>query len=517
MPDIRALKLIASRTITSKEDSASLKILQIYLVCIVVYLMFVVPLSNKIVEVKTQTLLQEIESQFDHYIEQFSYLLTPSSSGRSCKENLPDLRKSIFNSDRVKEIGIFDQNGQIYCTSNNGDTSFYLYQTIMNRLETSSTHATLSYTRTKFSRTKSIALIFRNETGQGLSILIPPRYLIRHINQALSDSSVNYRIEVISRNLSEQLFDEGMTQFKVKSDKYPLALDVSTTLNYYIIQFFHYCWVPLLLASLISIYYILSLHNKRNNNSLENSLRFAISNDYFELHYQPIVNLQSGNTVGCESLLRWKDPSQGYISPDIFIPLAEKVNLIEDITKLVLGKVSLFLVENASLLSSVYISVNISRSVILKPSFVTFIDELVNTQPTLASKIVLEITEDNNFSQNELGTLKIHLDKLSKHGFRFAVDDFGTGYSGLDFIRQFPFDFVKIDRVFVKSLYDDSTIIPLLNSMMSLATQLNMKTIVEGVEEASQLEILNRLGFVYIQGYYYSKPLPQEELIAFLT
>ena len=516
MPKIKALKFNAPHTLIYNDDKFGIRILQIFILAIIVSLLFLVPVSNKLIETKTKTLLRAMENEFDQSISQFSYLLTPEKMAISCNEILTDLRKSIFNSERAKEIGVFDKNGKIFCTSNNGETSFHLYQTIMNRLKNSTNNITLSYTKTKLSRTRSIALIFTNEVGQGLSVLIPPRYLVQDIDRLLADDFINYKLRVISRELGKKAFADGIKSYVAQSDRYPLELEVSTTPMYYFMQFWRYLWVTLVLASLVTICYLFSRQKRLNNNSLENSLRYAITNDFLELHYQPIVNQKSGKTVGCESLLRWKDPTQGYISPDIFIPLAEKVNLIEDLTKLVIGKVALFISENLSLFSTVYISVNISRSVILKPSFVSFIDALVESQPLLAQKIVFEITEDNNFSQDELGTLKLHLNRLSAYGFKFAIDDFGTGYSGLDFIRQFPFDYVKIDRVFVKSLYDDSTIIPLLDSMMSLATQLNMKTIVEGVEEKYQLEILDRLGFVYIQGYYYSKPLPQEDLIEYL-
>jgi len=518
MPDFKVIKLAALNLLSYRKNSVGARISCIYFISLLVFILLLVPISNKILDIKTHNILVTIEQNFDFTTQQLSYLLTPKRVEMSCEENLFTLRKSVFNSDQVKEIGLFDRDGNIYCVSNGGSTSFTLYKNIMNRIEKSSDNVTLSYTLTKFSRTQSIVLVFTNKTGQGISVLIPPRYLLKEVDERLSTEHVNYRLSIVSKNLSHHSFKKGAAQYSAQSKKYPLKIIVSSTTMYYIIQFWRYCWIALLLASFISISYIIRQRKVQNSNSLESSLRYAIENDYLELHYQPIVNQKTGHTVGCESLLRWKDPIQGYISPEIFIPLAEKVNLIEDITKLVIRKVILLLTEEPSLFEQRYISVNISRSVILKPSFLRYVEMFMKYQPELARKIIFEITEDNNFSSEELKALKNHLLRLSsEYGFKFAVDDFGTGYSGLDFIRQFPFDYVKIDRVFVKSLYDDSTIIPLLDSMMTLATQLNMMTIVEGVEEKSQLEILDRLGFIYIQGYYYSKPLPKSKLIEYLN
>lgn len=505
-----------SETSIGFRNNLTLRLVQIILVYLTIYLLFLIPVSNKLLEIKTQTILNSVEKKFDTITKQFSYFITPENLNVSCDDKLADLRKSVFDSDYAKEIGMFDTKGKIYCTSNSGATSFYLYETILERLQNNSENVTLSYTRSKLSQTRSVALVFSNSAGHGLSILIPPRYLLREVDLKLTNEKVNYQVSIIDRNLDDQPLKRGIATYTAESDKYPLNITISSTTSYYLSQFWRHLWVVIVLASLSSTFYILRLQRASNNNSLENSLRYAMEHDYLELHYQPIVDQKTGDTVGCESLLRWKDPVQGFISPEIFIPLAEKVNLIEDITKLVIEKVACLLTEEPPLFAKRYISINISRSVILKSSFVQFIETFIESHPQFPDKIIFEITEDNNFSKEELATLKEHLLRISNYGFKFAVDDFGTGYSGLDFIRQFPFDYVKIDRVFVKSLYDDSTIIPLLDSMMTLATQLNMMTIVEGVEEKSQLEILDRLGFKYIQGYYYSRPLPKTELISFL-
>ncbi|WP_413283196.1 EAL domain-containing protein [Vibrio sp. MA40-2] len=516
MPHLDIIKSISSNAVFYGKNRVGARVIQIFIISMLLSPLFLIPISNYLISLKTHSILQNIELEFEDEITQLSYLLDSEQINRSCEDNLTNLRKSVFNSNRAKEIGIFDKNGKIFCTSNHGETSFYLYPSMISRLDKSSNNVTLSYTETKFSKARSVTLIFSNQTGEGLSVLIPPRYLTRYIDRQLSNENIEYKLKVISRDLTDKVFSYDLVRYSTQSKIYPIQLEVSITPMYYLSQFLRYSWIFIVLASLASITYVFRQQKILYENSLENSLRCAITNDYLEVHYQPIMNNKTGKTVGCEALLRWKDPQQGLISPNIFIPLAEKLELIEAVTKIVVSKVIYFLRSKESVLESLYISINISRSVILKPSFVAFIEELVSADPEIATRIIFEITEDNNFSPDELITLQEHLTTLAGFGFKFAVDDFGTGYSGLNFIRQFPFSYVKIDRVFVKNLSNDSTIIALLESMKTLSVQLNMTAIVEGVEEPSQLAILDSLGFEYIQGFYFSKPLPNVELIEFL-
>ncbi|MDV7103395.1 EAL domain-containing protein [Vibrio sp. TH_r3] len=516
MPHLDIIKSISSNAVSYGKHRIGVRVIQIFLLFMLLSLLVLIPFSNYLVSSKTHSILKQIEYEFSNEINQLSYLLSSENITLPCEDNLTNLRKSVFNSNRAKEIGIFDKNGKIFCTSNHGETSFYLYQSIIARLQKSPQNVTLSYTEAKLSKSRSVTLLFSNQVGEGLSVLIPPRYLTRYVDQQFIDDHIEYKLRIISRSIQDRVYSYNLVRYSAKSDIYPVQLEVSTTPMYYVTQFWRYSWIFFVLASLVSIYYVFREQKLLDKNSLENSLRSAITNDYLEIHYQPIVSYTTGKPVGCEALLRWKDPQQGFISPNIFIPLAEKLNLIEDVTKIVISKVVSFIRSNNTVLKPLYISINISRSVILKPSFVTFVQEILTVEPTLANKIVFEITEDNNFTFDELKLLKTQLEILSNLGFKFAVDDFGTGYSGLNFIRQFAFDYVKIDRVFVKNLSNDSTITALLKSMKTLSEQLNMTAIVEGVEESSQLEILNNLGFEYVQGFYFSKPLPSTEFTQYL-
>lgn len=143
--------------------------------------------------------------------------------------------------------------------------------------------------------------------------------------------------------------------------------------------------------------------------------------------------------------------------------------------------------------------------------------ERVMTNSKFAQHIAFEITENGDFTDHELNMVERNFQLLSQAGIRLLVDDFGTGYSGLNFVRQFHFDTLKIDRVFVKNLGHEPHLNNLLMSMLQLAQSLDMQVIVEGVETQEQLDILRELGVDYIQGYLYSKPLPAREFVDYMA
>ncbi|PJC88207.1 EAL domain-containing protein [Vibrio sp. HA2012] len=484
----------------------------IYLIVFIFISILSVPFSRQHAQSVSQQALTRVDQYFDQIINDLDYLLLDENQNLSCEELLVPLRRGVFQSDRVKEIGVFNDKGRIFCTSNNGTISFYLYRTMLERIKNSPYHRTLSYTTTKLAKEKSIILMFRDGgQGNGISVLIPPRYVLLLIDEFLSRHHLDYDIKVITRSLQEQSLP-GSTRIAVSSSaEYPLVIELYKQDHYLLYYMLSNSWIGLLIAGLVCALFALQRNKKLSSNALPISLESALQCGHLEPYYQPIINQKEGHIVGGEALLRWNDPVQGMISPEIFIPLAEKVGLIEEITHYVIEQVCLYLDSHRECFSDRYISVNISRSVILRDSFINNVVSVFRSRPELASRIVFEITENNDFTEQDLDVLRRQLAVVTGLGIRLAVDDFGTGYSGLNFIRQCEFDFLKIDRVFVKNLYEESNLIPVLKSMQRLAEDLNIAVIVEGVEESEQLKILNSLGFTYIQGFYFSRPLPGDE------
>jgi len=249
---------------------------------------------------------------------------------------------------------------------------------------------------------------------------------------------------------------------------------------------------------------------------LESSLRRAIQNEEFELHYQPKLSLASGRTVGVEALLRWKHPEEGYIAPDRFIPLAEESGLISALGEWVLGEAC----RQASAWSGRFgdgfsMAVNLSSQqfvqcdvadVVLKACF----DAGLN--PRL---LQLEITE--TILMHDLQETVATVNRLKDAGISLAMDDFGTGYSSLSYLQRFPLDVLKIDRSFVSDLEVNKDNAVICNTIIAMAHNLGLRVIAEGVENVAQLEYLREQGCDQIQGFYFSKPLPAARLEEFVA
>lgn len=247
--------------------------------------------------------------------------------------------------------------------------------------------------------------------------------------------------------------------------------------------------------------------------TLEADLRFALEHNELSMHYQPIICLATGNLLGVEALLRWQHSTRGSISPEIFIPIAEDTGLIIPITRWIL-------IENCKILSrwqkrsekhkNLIMSINISGKHLSENSLISDVSEALIKANLSASSLKLEITESIAMDNAEQ-TIEI-LMKLKELGVRLSIDDFGTGYSSLNYLHRLPFDTLKIDRSFVKNVGPNGENSEILQTIISLAQNLKLGVIAEGIEDLNQLELLQELKCDYGQGYLMSRPKPLEEI-----
>jgi diguanylate cyclase (GGDEF)-like protein len=249
--------------------------------------------------------------------------------------------------------------------------------------------------------------------------------------------------------------------------------------------------------------------------AIETSLRKAIGSSELHLVYQPIVDLDSGQMVSVEALVRWNHPIMGPISPNEFIPIAEESHLIIDVGRLVLREACLAMVEwrrTDPERAPKYIGVNVSRAELALGG--VFLEQ---TRDTLASVelppdcLQLEVTEREVMRDPE-ACLKL-MRELRALGIRLAMDDFGTGTSSLGLLRDFPFDTIKIDRSFVKDLVPSRDVLAVTHATIALIANLGMNSLAEGVEEAAQVAVLQSLGCRYGQGYLFSRPVRADRLL----
>lgn len=248
---------------------------------------------------------------------------------------------------------------------------------------------------------------------------------------------------------------------------------------------------------------------------LDTELRKAIENRDFELYYQPKVCLKTNAVVGVEALLRWTNDKLGFVSPAEFIPYAEETGLIIPLSVLVFELAcegqSRFIEMGYK---NIPIAINVSSIHFQQQSFLDSIQGIMEKNNASPQNFEIEVTERT--VMNTASETISKLVKLKQLGFKLSIDDFGTGYSSLSYLVRFPLDVLKIDRSFVQhicSLDDKQAIV---DAIIQMAHRLNMKVVAEGAESAQQVELLNEMGCDYIQGYYYSKPLPMGELLAFL-
>ncbi len=241
--------------------------------------------------------------------------------------------------------------------------------------------------------------------------------------------------------------------------------------------------------------------------TLEVDLRKAILDGGFEVHYQPVVDLQSNEVTGCEALLRWRHPQRGMISPAEFIPLAEETGLINQLGEWVLTTAC---AEAASWPEHIKIAVNVSPVQFKTHTLALKVAGALAASGLAPNRLELEITEAVLIRDDESALAMLH--QLRAIGVRIALDDFGTGYSSLSYLQRFPFDRIKIDRSFVNDITEPGGSSYIVQAVMNIAAARHMTTTAEGVETKQQQELLRTLGCAEMQGYLFSPPKPAAEI-----
>ncbi|MFD2165702.1 EAL domain-containing protein [Thalassotalea euphylliae] len=241
----------------------------------------------------------------------------------------------------------------------------------------------------------------------------------------------------------------------------------------------------------------------------ESNMKLAVTNDEFSNVYQPLVDAHTGKAVGAELLMRWIS-ADGFVSPAEFIPLAEELGLIAQMTDVAMNKGFAELKRWRQHRPDFYLSVNLSAPHFIDEGLVDFIDTKLKAYDLPASALKLEVTESALISEPEKAIKSMQA--LNALGVKLALDDFGTGFSSLTYLKQLPLDILKIDKSFVDGIGVESTDEAIVDATLVLANSLNMACIAEGVETQEQLQYLVDRECHFIQGYLYYPPLKAEDL-----
>jgi diguanylate cyclase (GGDEF)-like protein len=245
----------------------------------------------------------------------------------------------------------------------------------------------------------------------------------------------------------------------------------------------------------------------KSRRALELALRVALANGEFELHYQPLVNLDDRRITSCEALIRWRHPERGLIPPVEFIPIAEEIGLIVPLGEWVLRQAC---VDAMQWPSDIKVAVNLSPLQVMNQNLVAVVVGALAAAGLPANRLEVEITESVLMQNSEATLATLH--RLRELGVKISMDDFGTGYSSLSYLRSFPFDKIKIDRCFISGLATGDDSVAIVMAIAGLARHLGIATTAEGVETRQQLQQVKALGCSEMQGFLFSPPRPIDEV-----
>jgi predicted signal transduction protein with EAL and GGDEF domain len=250
----------------------------------------------------------------------------------------------------------------------------------------------------------------------------------------------------------------------------------------------------------------------KGRQELEVDLRAAPVNGEIEVHYQPIVNLETGRVSGCEALPRWHHPRLGLIAPRTFMPVAEESGLIDVLGEFVLRRAC---ADAAAWPDDVKVAVNLSPAQFASRKLPKVVVSALAAGGISAGRLELEITE-SVLMQNTFATLSA-LHQLRALGVRVAMDDFGMGYSSLSYLRSFPFDRIKIDRSFIENISEKDDCSAIVQAITTWERRLNITMTAEGVETEEQRTKVREMGCVEMQGHLFSRPRPAGEILQFFS
>ncbi len=245
-------------------------------------------------------------------------------------------------------------------------------------------------------------------------------------------------------------------------------------------------------------------------------LNAAIEDGAFELHYQPTINVQSGQIVGLEALIRWRHPQRGMVAPLEFIPVAEETGLIHQIGRWTVRQLLVDLEHWRQVHGdAAVISFNVSPRELSEHGFVEGIDEIFTAHGGTLPEIEIEMTENIMVQYPERSARVLR--RLQGRGMRIAIDDFGSGYASLLYLQRFPVDKIKIDRYYINGLIGKGRERAVVSAAIQLARDLRAEVVAEGVETQEQATELERMDCVLMQGYFFCRPMPIKQLMDWAT
>jgi len=255
---------------------------------------------------------------------------------------------------------------------------------------------------------------------------------------------------------------------------------------------------------------------EENKYQLIQALKSAINNNEFELHYQPKINLKTNKITGAEALIRWHCPKRGMVPPDVFIPIAEESGIIIDISKWLINEACKTCMQwHAQGLKHLNVAINLSPVDFRRGNLPQIVLKALQSSGLSPHYLELEITE--SMIIDDVSHIQNQIHQLHSKGITFAIDDFGTGYSNLGYLNKFNVTTLKIDQSFVRNIHQSEQDLLIVKAIINMSRSLGINNVAEGVEDKAAAELLNEQKCEYGQGYYWSKPLKNDDFIQFVS
>ncbi|NRF25611.1 EAL domain-containing protein [Vibrio coralliilyticus] len=357
-------------------------------------------------------------------------------------------------------------------------------------------------------RTMVVVNTFDNKANSGAFAVVDKNYLLERLGKVENDK-LSYITAKFGRKVypAERTFVSDTLHFIATSSKYDFSLLVEASPEFIQRRIIYSTLSGIPISFLISLTLYLVLSRLKNRDSLADDLKKGLKREELFIVYQPIVASDTKQLSGIEALIRWQHPTLGLVRPDVFIPLAERLMLIDAITDYVLEK-SLEEFQQEPKFHSIHLGVNVPPSYLHEPKNIANLCNYALQFRRVGIRLAVEVTERQIL--DDIG--REALAELRKSGILVSIDDFGTGHTALSVIQKTQFDYLKIDKCFVDTIGLETVNSTVLNTIIDLGHRLGVKMIAEGVEEQNQVEYLAKMNVSYLQGYHFSKPVELDDL-----
>ncbi|WP_410013461.1 EAL domain-containing protein [Sodalis sp. C49] len=358
----------------------------------------------------------------------------------------------------------------------------------------------------------AVIVLRKHRGNDGVSVVIDTQYMHYMMDAVGSNNRIflsikNQSLSPDGRLIPSDKLQTGFIAVNRVSRVFPFALSIAITQR----QFFDYMVDTYAVIILFSVVVCLVMSLLIRNwlaatTSIRTNMALALKRNEFEPYFQPVMNVANDRCAGVEILTRWRHPTDGFVSPEVFIPLAEESGLIIPLTRQLMQQVATVIADSAvHWRERLHVAINISANHLADRQIVEDCRTFLQTVQDKNIRLVLELTERQFIDVNDT-TLAV-LAELQQLGVAIAIDDFGTGYSGLSYLSKMNIDFLKIDQSFVAMIEEETTSRIIVDVVIDLAVKLDMKLIAEGVENARQKAYLLDKQVFFQQGYFFSRPM----------